>query len=183
MKKNLMKSLGVVTVFVLVSMGLMFSGCLETVEPMSHEDNLKQELANVNKAQLEIDFKIIDDSLAKWMLTPVIVKEPNGVRYEVKTMGSGVKPTLSNKIRIKYSGRLLSTGKIFDSSASSDFYLYQLVTGFQTTIPLIPTGSVVTLYIPSGYGYGPADFKDNLGNVIIPKNSNLIFDVELIDVL
>ncbi len=177
-----MKWPGMVIPLVLVSMILMFSGCLENVEPMTPEDNLKQELANVSKAQLEIDFKIIDDSLARWGLTPVILKEPNGVRYEVKTMGSGVKPTLSNRIKIKYSGRLLSTGKIFDSNASADFYLSNLVTGFQTTMPLIPKGSVVTLYIPSGYGYGPNDYIDNLGNVLIPKNSNLIFDVELLDV-
>ena len=177
-----MKGLGAVTL-VVVSMVLMFSGCLKTVEPMTPEDNLKQELANVDKTQLEIDFKIIDDSLARWGLTPVILEEPNGVRYEVKTMGNGVKPVLSNKIRIKYSGRLLSTGMAFDSSASSDFYLYNLVTGFQTTMPLIPKGSVVTLYIPSGYGYGPYDFRDNSGNILIPKNSNLIFDVELLDVL
>lgn len=178
-----MKGLGAVTLVVLLSMVLMFSGCLKTVEPMTPEDNLKQELANVDKTQLEIDFKIIDDSLARWGLTPVILKEPNGVRYEVKTMGNGVKPVLSNKIRIKYSGRLLSTGKTFDSRASTDFYLYNLVTGFQTTMPLIPKGSVVTLYIPSGYGYGPYDFRDNSGSVLIPKNSNLIFDVELLDVL
>ncbi len=178
-----MKGLSVMVLLVLVSMGLIFSGCLDTVEPMSYEDNLKQELANVNKPQLEIDFKLIDDSLAKWGLTPVILKEPNGVRYEVKTMGSGVKPVLSNKIKIKYSGRLLSTGKIFDSSPSMDFYLFQLVTGFQTTMPLIPKGSVVTLYIPSGYGYGPTDFLDGSGNILIPKNSNLIFEVELLDVL
>ncbi len=181
MKTNSMKWLGVVALF--GSTVVMFSSCLKTVEPMSPEDNLKQELANVNKAQLELDFKIIDDSLAKWGLTSVILKEPNGTRYEMKTMGSGVKPTLSNKIRIKYSGRLLSTGKIFDSSPSTDFYLYQLVTGFQTTMPLIPPGSVITLYIPSGYGYGPNDFRDGSGNILIPKNSNLIFDVELLDVL
>lgn len=177
-----MKGLGIGIWGVLLSMALIFSGCLETVEPMSPEDNLKQELANVDKTQLAIDFKIIDDSLARWGLTPVILKEPNGVRYEVKTLGPGVKPVLRNKIRIKYSGRLLSTGKVFDSSASADFYLYQLVTGFQTTMPLIPKGSVVTLYIPSGYGYGPFDFRDNAGNILIPKNSNLIFEVELIDI-
>jgi FKBP-type peptidyl-prolyl cis-trans isomerase len=183
MKTNSIKWLGLVTLLALMSTILMLSGCLKTVEPTSPEDNLKQQLANVNKAQLEIDFKIIDDSLAKWGLTPVILKETNGVRYEMKTMGSGVKPSLSNKIRIKYSGRLLSTGKIFDSSASTDFYLYQLVIGFQTTMPLIPKGSIVTLYIPSGYGYGPTDLIDNSGNVLIPKNANLIFDVELLDIL
>lgn len=178
-----MKGLGAGTLVALVSMVVTFSGCLKTEEPITPEDNLKLELANVDKAQLEIDFKIIDDSLTRWALTPGILKEPNGVRYEVKTMGTGVKPSLSNKIRIKYSGRLLSTGTIFDSSPSTDFYLYLLVTGFQTTMPLIPKGSVVTFYIPSGYGYGPYDFKDNSGNVLIPKNSNLIFDVEFLNIL
>ncbi len=170
-------------VSILILFVLTFSGCLRTVEPMSPEDNLKQEIANVNKIQLEKDLKIIDDSLATWNLTPQILKEPNGVRYQIKTLGSGAKPTLSNKIRFKYSGKVLSTGKIFDSSVSADFYLYHLVTGFQTTMPLIPKGSVLVLYIPSGYGYGPNDFLDNKGAILIPKDSNLIFDVEFLDIL
>jgi len=183
MKTNFKRWLGIPALFIVISSLLMFSGCLKTVEPMTPEDNLKQELANIDKTQLEKDFKIIDDSIAKWGLTPLILKEPNGVRYQIKTLGTGAKPTLSNKIRIKYSGRVLSTGKTFDSSASADFYLYHLVTGFQTTMPLIPKGSLIVLYIPSGYGYGPNDFMDNAGAVLIPKNSNLIFEVELIDIL
>ena len=48
---------------------------------------------------------------------------------------------------------------------------------------VVPEGTVVTLYIPSGYGYGPNDLRGNSGTVIIPADSNLIFEIELIAVL
>jgi FKBP-type peptidyl-prolyl cis-trans isomerase len=36
------------------------------------------------------------------------------------------------------------------------------------------------LYIPSGLGYGPNDVKNqNTGDIVIPKNSNLIFEIQL----
>jgi FKBP-type peptidyl-prolyl cis-trans isomerase FkpA len=37
------------------------------------------------------------------------------------------------------------------------------------------------LYIPPTLGYGSREIKDNLGNVIIPANSILIFDIELLN--
>ncbi|MBL7871487.1 MAG: FKBP-type peptidyl-prolyl cis-trans isomerase [Cyclobacteriaceae bacterium] len=161
----------------------LFSGCLKTTDPLSAEDYLNQAIASVNKTQLAADLLVIDDSLEMWDFTPMILKDPtNGVRYKIETLGTGDKPTLNNRIKIKYSGKLLTTGEEFDASESAEFYLYGLITGFQTTMPLISKGSVITMYMPSGYAYGPTDFLDNTGKVIIPRNSNLIFEVELLDI-
>jgi FKBP-type peptidyl-prolyl cis-trans isomerase len=40
----------------------------------------------------------------------------------------------------------------------------------------------MTLYVPPYLGYGSQPLKDPSGNVIIPGNSILIFDIELVTV-
>lgn len=178
------------TLSLFVASLFLFSGCLKTVEDIqTPEEFLAQVLAGINKTQLATELAVIDDSLEMWDLTPDILMEPNGVRYKIETPGSagGAKPTLSNIIKIKYTGKLLTTGEIFDTSENLaakyfESYLYNLITGIQTTMPFISKGSVVTLYIPSVYGYGTTDVNDANGNILIPKNSNLIFEIELLDV-
>jgi FKBP-type peptidyl-prolyl cis-trans isomerase FkpA len=161
----------------------LFSGCnKEVAETLTAQDLLDGALKNVDQAQLQADLKVIDDSLAMWGLTDVILTEPQGVRYKIDALGNGEKPILENVVWIKYSGKLLSTGEEFDAGDKLETYLYRLIAGFQTTLPLIPNGSTITLYIPSGLGYGANDVLDNSGKVAIPKNSNLIFDIELFGV-
>ncbi len=159
---------------------LLMSSCLPDVDPLTPQEALDQQINNVNKTQLEADLKVIDDSLARWSITAS--KEPYGVRYVLQTEGTGTKPALDNVVVAKYTGRLLKTGAVFAPTDTINIRLYDLIVGWQTTMPLIPKGSKVTLYIPSGYGYGSVDIRDNQGAVLIPRNSNLIFDIELLDV-
>lgn len=178
MKREVTKS-GVWVVLVVFVLG--FSGCLPDAEPITPEKALEDQLNNVNKIQLEKDLKVIDDSLARRNI--VASKETNGVRYVVQTMGTGTKPTLSSKITAKYTGKIFSTGAVFAPTDNITINLYDLIIGWQTTVPLMPNGSKFILYIPSGFGYGAVDVRDNTNNtIIIPRNSNLIFEIELQEV-
>ena len=47
---------------------------------------------------------------------------------------------------------------------------------------MLRAGGKMHLYIPPSLGYGPFDIKDDQGNVIIPANSILIFEVDLLAV-
>jgi len=167
-----------------------FSGCLKSAEDLqTPEEYLVQLLASVNKTQLAAELAVIDDSLDVWDLSQDILIEPNGVRYKIDTLGpaDGIKPKLNNLIKIEYTGKLLSTGETFDTSKNLsdkflESYLYALIPGIQTTLPFISEGTFVTLYIPSVYAYGSTDLKDANDNIVIPKNSNLIFEIKLLDV-
>ena len=66
----------------------------------------------------------------------------------------------------------------FDSSTNATFPLSALVLGWQLVLPLIPAGSKVTLYIPSGYAYG----SSGGGKGVIPADANLIFEVEILGI-
>jgi FKBP-type peptidyl-prolyl cis-trans isomerase len=158
----------------------LLTSCFKDDIP-SAEEVLKSNLENVDKAQLEKDLKIIDDSLAQWYLSPYVEQEPNGVRYIINSYGTGPKPTLSSNLSFEYKGMLLKDKSTFDQGTTS-YPLSGLILGWQTTLPLLPEGTDVTLYIPSGYGYGSYEIKDKDGAVKIPANSNLIFNIKILDV-
>ncbi len=143
----------------------------------------KDEEAQLSDAeQLEKDIAIID----KWLVDNKItaVTDPSGLRYVITTAGTGVKPAVTSTIVAKYSGKFLTEGvtaaKSVEFDSSKPTYtskLSNLIPGWQIGFQLLPRGSKATLYIPSGLGYG----KQGFGSAI-PPNSNLFFDVELIDV-
>lgn len=167
-----MKNVFLISCFALVAFVM---GCCDSPEQPSLEEELKENINAVDKTKLESDLKIIDDSLQRAAINAE--KEPNGVRYVVRSLGTGDKPTLSSTIRIKYIGKLLTTKSVFDQNQNISFPLNNLIIGWKTVLPLLPEGSKVTLYIPSGYGYG------SQASTYIPANSNLIFEVDLLEVL
>jgi FKBP-type peptidyl-prolyl cis-trans isomerase len=86
---------------------------------------------------------------------------------------------------VKYTGSLVSNGQVFDSNASTSgttFTLGNLIAGWQAILPLVKAGGKVTMYIPPSLGYGQQNVRDNAGNLVIPGNSNLKFEMELLNV-
>jgi FKBP-type peptidyl-prolyl cis-trans isomerase len=157
------------------------SGCLQGYDPPTPEEILKKQLDLVDENKLASDIQIIEDSLDRWSLTATA--EPHGVRYIVHQAGTGPTPKLSSLITLKYTGKFLSNGQTFDSNDNAVFPLQDLIVGWKTTLPLLPEGTKATLYIPSGLAYGSAGYTDpRTGQVIIPPNMNMIFEIELKDV-
>jgi FKBP-type peptidyl-prolyl cis-trans isomerase FkpA len=143
---------------------LAFSSCLKTEEVPTFEE------------QLAKDIEAIDAYLAARSITAI--QHESGLRYVVTEAGTGPKPTLANSVRVTYKGTFLSNGQVFDQSSSPiTFPLNGLITGWQIAFPLLEEGTKATLYIPSGYCYGPG------GTSGIPGNSNLIFEIELLEVI
>jgi len=130
----------------------------------------------VNEAQLAIDNAIIDDYILANSITDV--QEVNGIKYVITEEGSGLTPCLENTVSVIYKGKLMSNGNTFDSTLSPrDFPLNQLILGWQLSFPTFTRSTKATIFIPSGYGYGPTGFPPQ-----IPANANLIFDIELVNV-
>ncbi len=137
------------------------------------------DIINPNK-QLDIDTAIIDQYILDNNITGVLTHS-SGLRYKFIEEGTGTKPQLYHYIRVKYKGSLMSDGSVFDETAAgksySTFLLSGTVQGWQIGLPLIPEGSSAVLYIPSSLAYG------SFAREGIPANSNLIFEVDLIDVI
>lgn len=145
------------------------------------EDCTKQvdaaELERVDQTRLASDIITIDSYLASNGI--VAIEEPNGVRYVIHEQGDGPTPCLENYIKVIYEGRLYS-GTVFDSATTPvTFQLSRLIVGWKLVMPSMQAGTKLTMYIPSGYGYGPSGG----GGGVIPSNANLIFDVEFQEVV
>jgi FKBP-type peptidyl-prolyl cis-trans isomerase FkpA len=105
------------------------------------------------------------------------VKHPSGFYYTISTPGTGATAELCSTISINYAGKLTSE-IIFDQTSGTPrtFTLGELISGWIKGIPLIKEGGRILLYLPPTLGYGSQAVR------IIPANSILIFDIELLRV-
>lgn len=109
-------------------------------------------------------------------------KTPSGLRYQFITRGDGVASKKGKTVSVHYKGQLLD-GTVFDSSYKRnqpiEFTLGtgQVIPGWDEGIQLLSVGDKARFVIPSNLGYG----AKGAGGVI-PPDSPLIFDVELIGV-
>lgn len=104
----------------------------------------------------------------------------SGLQYKMTKEGTGKQPSATSMVTVHYKGQLVD-GKVFDSSIERgepvEFPLNQVISGWTEGLQLMKEGGKATFYIPSQLGYGEQGVPG-----MIPANSTLIFDVELIKV-
>jgi FKBP-type peptidyl-prolyl cis-trans isomerase len=117
-----------------------------------------------------------------------VVKDPTGVRYQKLVQGSGVTPSWYNPVKIKYTIMPLSDDQkvlgTFEREPVEGFnsLVVDYIQGFQVALQHMKAGSKYRVFIPSGLAFGSENGIDSNGTIIIPANSNLIVDLELIEV-
>lgn len=110
-----------------------------------------------------------------------IVKTPSGLGYIVIKEGTGPQPKSGQNIKVHYSGWLTS-GKLFDSSIQRGSPIQfplgmgKVIRGWDEGLAMMKEGGKRLLIIPPDLAYGSAD------RGVIPPNSTLIFEVELVEV-
>ena len=109
-------------------------------------------------------------------------KTDSGLFYNITKKGSGISPSIGSQVSVHYEGKL-TDGTIFDSSYKRDKPIKfsvgvgQVIKGWDEGIMLLNKGAIARFVIPSELAYG----SRGAGN-IIPPNSTLIFDVELVNI-
>lgn len=168
--------------FVVVVVLLVFAGCI------SDEANLE--------LLLDRDKQAIENYLQENLIPSVkeFVDEPTGVRVIWQELSeSGIKPEVGDTLFVNYTGKLLNNN-IFDTSIESIardnnifnsnrtyeplgllFGFGQVILGFEFALSVMEEGDKATTIFPSLYGYGSDDTNPD-----IPKNSPLIFELELV---
>ena len=113
------------------------------------------------------------------------VGDPHGFFYKIIAPGAGTfVSNLCSKVSVNYVGKL-TNGNIFDQSPAGTaptFTLGQVIYGWVKGVPLIAKGGRILLFIPPSFGYGANPQRDGSGNIVIPANSILIFDITLVDI-
>lgn len=116
---------------------------------------------------------------------PITLENPtvtaSGLRYEDVVVGDGPSPQQGQRVTVHYTG-YFTDGRKFDSSIDRGqpftFVLGvgQVIRGWDEGVATMKVGGKRLLYIPSNLAYGAR------GQGPIPPNTDLIFEVELLDI-
>ncbi|MCE2843081.1 MAG: FKBP-type peptidyl-prolyl cis-trans isomerase [Novosphingobium sp.] len=106
---------------------------------------------------------------------------PKGVEVDVIKAGTGPSPTVADVVQINYKG-MLENGKVFDQGERAVFPVEGVIPGFTQALEKMQKGGKYKVEIPSELAYGPQEQRNpQTGTVEIPANSDLVFEIELLD--
>lgn len=117
--------------------------------------------------------------------SPDVKKTDSGLQYVVLNSGdaNGASPVNGQEVVVYYEGRLAATGEMFDSAyergSPEIFPSDRLIRGWVEALGMMKPGDHWLLYIPSDLAYG----KKGTPGGPIPPDADLVFEVELADVL
>lgn len=110
------------------------------------------------------------------------VTTASGLKYVDEVVGTGAAPQKGSNVSVHYVGTL-TDGKKFDSSRDRNApFMFklgvgQVIRGWDEGIMTMKAGGKRKLIIPPSLAYGEAGIPG-----VIPPNSTLIFDIELLAV-
>ncbi|MFK7931457.1 MAG: FKBP-type peptidyl-prolyl cis-trans isomerase [Myxococcota bacterium] len=109
-------------------------------------------------------------------------KRERGLMIHDMQVGTGPSPVKGQSVQVHYSGWLQDGGRMFDSSVANKRPPYEfqvgvpgVIEGWQLGVADMKVGGKRQLVIPPGLAYGPSGRPP-----VIPANSTLVFDVELV---
>lgn len=115
------------------------------------------------------------------------VTTTTGLRYIEGSVGGGNRTGWCRGVQIDYDAYVLGGGK-FDSSRDAGIPLVFVpgtgivIEGLEQGVIAMNVGGTRRLIIPPALGFGSDPRRDNAGNIIVPGNSTLIYDIEILEV-
>lgn len=147
-------------------------------------NGIEEKLVSAAKAKSEEQAKMAkeegDKFRAEFAKQEGVKTTKDGLLYKIINEGKGpaIKPT--DTVKVHYTGKL-PDGKVFDSSVErgspAEFKLNQVVKGWTEGLQLVKKGGKIELVLPPELAYG-----EQGAGAVIPPNSTLFFEVEVLDV-
>ncbi len=149
-----------------------FKADQEVFNKLLTEADKQEKEGQIDKKEAAIDF-----IKKEW---PQAISTPSGLMYIVLNKGSGKEsPVMGTTVTVHYEGFLLDRTK-FDSSidrgSPAQFSVGQVIQGWNEALMHMKRGEKRFLIIPPELAYGEKGYPG-----VIPPESYLIFEVELID--
>lgn len=139
---------------------------------------LQEKVAAKNKREGE-------EFLAKNKKEEGVKTLPSGLQYKVIRSGKGESPKKTDIVRAHYQGSYLN-GQVFESSYRQgqpvSFPVNKVIKGWMEALQLMKVGDKWQLFVPAELAYEEHGQQDPRGNMIVPPNATLIFDIELLGV-
>jgi FKBP-type peptidyl-prolyl cis-trans isomerase len=146
----------------------------------------KATMSSTEAAKLGSDTVAIDTYLTGKGINAV--KDTTGLRYVITAAGAGSPATWYSKITMKYTIKLMSDDTkalVTVERQPSDTYFSRpvdYIQGMKIGLQKLSIGSKAVLYIPSTYAFGAESVSDPNTGVTIPANSNIIVEVEVLNI-
>jgi len=146
------------------------------------QENFDRLLKEVKSAEVSKLQKQRQSDIAKIKKDyPDAQQTKSGIYYIIQKQGTGEKPTRGKTVSVHYTGKLLS-GASFDSSSLRGPFEFavgtgKVIPGWDETVLDMKVGEKRLVIIPPELAYG-----DRAVGGVIPANSFLIFEMELIGI-
>ncbi len=138
-------------------------------EQLQQTENLKEQSVKTELQQITEKF-------------PEAIATESGLHYIILTPGGKEKPAAGNTVIVHYTGKLMDD-TVFDSSVtrgkpfSFPLMTGKVIKGWDIGLSEMTKGEKRLLIIPSELGYGERGAPP-----VIPPQSTLVFEVELLDI-
>jgi len=136
----------------------------------------EERMVEMNAKAVEAGKKFLEDNAKR----EGVKTTESGLQYEVVKAAEGRQPTENDVVTVHYEGSL-TDGTVFDSSIKRgspiDLPVGGVIPGWVEGLQLMHVGEKYKLYIPSELAYG-----EQSPSPLIPANSVLVFDLELLDI-
>ncbi len=136
----------------------------------------EERMVEMNAKAVEAGKKFLEDNAKR----EGVKTTESGLQYEVVKAAKGRQPTENDVVTVHYEGSL-TDGTVFDSSIKRgspiDLPVGGVIPGWVEGLQLMHVGEKYKLYIPSELAYG-----EQSPSPLIPANSVLVFDLELLDI-
>ena len=150
----------------------------------TQEDFNRREEEAKTKARAEMEKLLAPKIVEVEKNFPGFEKTADGIYFKITKEGSGEKCGEGKNVRTEYKGYLVN-GQVFDGSAKLlkggheplDFITAakQMIPGFDLAVQDMKVGEVRTVVLPPDLAYGANGIPG-----VIPENSFLAFDIELV---
>lgn len=114
------------------------------------------------------------------------IRTKSGLKMLITQKGNGEFPKKKQRLAVHYTG-MLKDGKIFDSSIDKKPISFrvgwgEMIPAWDEAFMLLDKGSKAILWVPAKIGYGAKGVEHPQEDYyLVPPNSDLIFEVELVE--
>ena len=164
-------SAGAAALFFLVA---SLATSVAVIYTMVHESKTKKETQAATAQATKKEDSLVGTQLANFTPTDSV---PELKMIDTKE-GNGTEAKATSTVTVLYTGALAKDGKIFETSGEKPvtFPVNQVIKGWQDGVPGMKVGGTRRLVIPAAQAYGAQ------ANAKIPANSDLVFDITLVNV-
>lgn len=156
----------------------MTGSCRNNPETGKIKTFSREELLQINRESLSRETALIHAFITRNNLT--MNESPTGLRYFIYHDDSGATALKDQLVTIRYQAYLLDSTHVSGTPAniSETFRVGHdnVVSGLHEAVKLLSVGDSATLILPSHLAYGLT------GSVNIPRNSPIVYDIEVLDI-